>query len=67
MLGMLANRNPQRSWFAVAKSEDYLMRKILFGAIAALAMVFGDLAVASASPPPGYHYGEALAQVHYIP
>jgi hypothetical protein len=43
------------------------MRKILFAAIAALAMAFGNLAVAGAAPPPGYQYGEAIAQVHYIP
>jgi len=64
---MLANRNPQRSWSAVAKSENFLMREILFAAIAALAMGFGNLAVASAAPPPGYLYGEAIAQVHYMP
>ena len=50
MSGMAANRNPQRSWPAVAKSEDSLMRKMLFAAIAALALVFGNLAVASAAP-----------------
>jgi len=43
------------------------MRKVLFAAIAALAMVFGNLAVASTSLPPGYQYGEAIVQVHYIP
>jgi len=64
---MLADRNPQRPWSAVAKSKDFLMREILLAAIAALAMVFGDLAVASAAPPPGYQYGEAIAQVHYMP
>jgi hypothetical protein len=37
----------------VAKSEDFLMRKMLFAAIAALAMVFGNLAVASAAPQVG--------------
>jgi len=50
MSGMVANRNPQRSWPAVAKSEDFLMRNTLFAAITALAMVFGNLAVASAAP-----------------
>jgi len=64
---MLAVGNPQRSWSAVANSEDFLMRKILFATIGALAMVFGNLAVAVAAPPPGYEYGEAIAQVHYIP
>jgi len=34
----------------VAKSEDFLMRKMLFAAIAALEMVFGNLAVAIAAP-----------------
>jgi len=43
------------------------MRKIFFTAIAALAMVTSNLAVASAAPPPGYQFGEAIAQVHYIP
>ena len=43
------------------------MHKLLFAAIATLAMVFGNLAVASAAPPPGYQLGEAIAQVHYIP
>jgi len=43
------------------------MRKILFAVIATLAMVFGNLAVASAAPPPGYQFGEAIAQVHYMP
>ena len=60
MLGMLANRNPQRSWFAVVKSEDFLMREILFDAIAALAMVSGNPAVARAAPPSGYQFGEAI-------
>jgi len=37
----------------VAKLEDFLMRNMLFAAIAALAMVFGNLAVASAAPHVG--------------
>ena len=63
----MANRNPQRSWLAVAELEDFLMRKVFLAAIAALAMVIGNLAVANAAPPPGYQVGEAIAQVHYIP
>jgi len=41
---------------AVAKSEVFLMRKMLFASIAALAIVFGDLAVASAAP----HIGDSF-------
>jgi len=52
----VSNRNPQRSWPAVAKLEDFLMRKMLFAAIAALAMGFGNLAVASAAP----HLGDGF-------
>jgi len=51
----------------VAELEDFLMRKVFLAAIAALAMVIGNLAVANAAPPPGYQVGEAIAQVHYIP
>jgi hypothetical protein len=50
MSRMAANRNPQRSRPAVAKLEDLLMRKMLFAAIATLAVAFANLAAASAAP-----------------
>jgi hypothetical protein len=34
----------------VAKLEDFVMRKMLFAAIASLAVAFGNLAAASAAP-----------------
>jgi hypothetical protein len=39
----------------VAKLEGFVMRKILFAAIATLAVAFGNLAAASAAPP---HVGD---------
>jgi len=47
---MPATGNPQHSWPAVATSEEILMRNILFAAIAALAVVFANLAAATAAP-----------------
>jgi hypothetical protein len=46
---MPANRNPQCSRPAVAKSEECMIRKMLFAAIATLAVGFGTLAAASAA------------------
>jgi hypothetical protein len=37
----------------VAKLEDFVMRKVLFAAIAILAVAFGNLAAASAAPRVG--------------
>jgi len=49
----------------MAKSEVFLMGKMLFASIAALAMVFGNLAVASAAP----HIGDSfnLGNVSSLP
>lgn len=47
---MPANRIRQCSRLAVAKSEDFMIRKMLFAAIGTLAVAVGTLAAASATP-----------------
>jgi hypothetical protein len=56
-LGVSADRIPQLSRPAGAKLEDCMMRKMLFAAIATLAVAFANLAAASEAP----HIGDGTA------